>query len=151
MKKGKILLIIAILMSFALLTEAAPNYSDPVTVTGRLKKDRSTYYISGVKLEFGDKYTVGSDYNKDGQLTVIDRELPMMANQQVTIRGYRDGKFSKNIIYVTEINGMAYPNTKIDQAQVRPFPEIGGEGVPKKKKDDEQRSIESDIRFQFKK
>lgn len=123
MKKLRMLVVLAILMSFAVLSEAAPNYADPVTFTGRLQRDGNDFYISGVEMELGDRYTVGGDYNKDGQLTVIERELWMMTNQQVTIQGYRDTKAKKNIIYVTAINGMAYPNTKVDHSIARPIPD----------------------------
>ena len=135
MKKTRMLVLLAILMSFAMLSEAAPNYSDPVTFTGRLQRDDEDFYISGVEMELGDPYTVGSDYNKDGQLTVIKRELWMMTNQQVTIQGYRDTKAKKNIIYVTAINGMAYPNSKVDQSIAPPIPnpeKPEGELQPKK-------------------
>ena len=132
MNKSKIFLFVVILMSFSMLLEAAPNYSDPVTIKGKLERNRlqrdvgdrdvKDYFMNGVQLEFGNRNTIRFDYNKDGQIMAISRELVPMINKQVRIKGYRDDRATKNIIYVTEIDGMAYPNTKIESVVTTPTP-----------------------------
>lgn len=96
---------------------ASPNYQQPVERKGQLRLYKDDFYIDGLELELGDERTVGLDYNGDGKIEQVRWELYRMIGQEVTVTGYLEklewNEHNEEEIYVTQINGMNFPNRKV--------------------------------------
>lgn len=94
------------------VSEARPDYSDMVEVTGILERVGDDYFVNGMELELGDRYMADVDYDGDGKSMPIKGELYGLVGKTVIIKGYKDRDKNDvddmNDIYVTEINGQKY-------------------------------------------
>ena len=98
-----------------MVAEARPNYNSPIEKSGVLEQYDDDFYINGVELELGHSRGISADYDQDGTKSPIKRELRGLVGKNVTVKGYldHDNDYDDDEIYVTEINGMKYPNSKV--------------------------------------
>ena len=96
-----------------MVAEAQPNYNSPLEKSGVLEEYDDDFYVNGVELELGQGRTIGEDYNQDGVKSPIKQELRGLVGKNITVKGYLDHDDdydNDDELYVTEINGVKYPN-----------------------------------------
>lgn len=99
-----------------MVAEAQPNYNSPLEKSGVLEEYDDDFYVNGVELELGQGRTIGEDYNQDGVKSPIKQELRGLVGKNITVKGYLDHDDdydNDDELYVTEINGLKYPNSKV--------------------------------------
>lgn len=108
--------LVAGIISCGVGVEARANLNDTVETKGLLSRYDGDYYINGVELEVGDDFTVSEDYDQNGRTEPVSIELYGLIGKEISIKGYRDhDPKDDDEIYVTEINGMHYTNSKLNR------------------------------------
>ena len=105
---------VAMVAGLSATADARPVYTELITISGVVENRGDDFFVQGMELDFGSDKVVAADYNGDGKIMPIEGEFYGLIGKKVTIKGYRDSEHDKiPEIYVTEINGKAYPNPKV--------------------------------------
>lgn len=124
--RGKLLLLMSMLLLWTSTVLAGPNLQEEGEVSGILTLQDKKYYVGSTLIDIGNaKEKV--DLNQDEVEKSLKEEIADLVGKEVKIKGKKDTKKSKDMIYATSINGVEFENSKIEREIKYQASSAGGE------------------------